>query len=185
MAYGYTRPVGNFAEEPITPLPEHYKGDNHPYRGIEDHGVPSTVEDAPVDSPALNYEDETAFDYPAETHTQEPVPVYVVNDSPIEEKDLVPGQFTIGSTPVRIMVQDRRRMRVHLMSRLKNVYIGNTESVSSNTGALIDFNVLTYQQFVTTNHLWAVCAAGDTATLYAMAERYTDNRTVEDKTKKR
>lgn len=185
MAFMYNRPIGD--TEAIEPIPEVYKGVNHSYRGIEDHGVPNTVEDAPNDPKELDYIAETSFDYPAETHTQEPVPVYVVNDSPVEEKRFLTAKFVIaGLTPVRIAVQDRRRMQLRIcpMGTDLGIYIGPNESVNPEIGAALNSN-FGYQDLVTTEDVWACTDTGDTVTVYVIYERWTDNRTVEDKVKKK
>lgn len=183
--YGYTRPNGNFATDPIAPIPEHYSGDNNPYRGTEDHGVPPTVDDAPIDSPELDYIHMQDFDYPAEKHKQDPVPVYVVNDSPIEEKRIVVTQNPVGDIrPVRIAGQDRNRIRVRILVDGSPIYFNNDANVSVQTGALLVANAGTYQEIITTEEIWAICGTATTAVVYVINERWTDNRTIENKIKK-
>ena len=75
----------------IPPVPEHYEGDNNPYRGIEDHGVKPDVKPSPTQADWDTREGRT---YMAPAEEYEPIPVRIVQQHGNE----------------------LRRMRVHRMS---------------------------------------------------------------------
>lgn len=62
--------------EPIPPVPEHYEGQNNPYRGIEDHGVPPTSTPNP---PGAMQDTKVGVNYLPPERVMHPVPVEIVN----------------------------------------------------------------------------------------------------------
>lgn len=59
----------------IDPVPEHVKGDNNPYRGLESHGVPADNEPTPPGMWADNHE---GFNYVEPPLEVDPIPVEIV-----------------------------------------------------------------------------------------------------------
>lgn len=168
----YVRPK---TPEPIKPIAERYAGENLPYRGIENHGVPiwDDSKPAPLDAPELDYAKEEPFDYPSAP--AKPVAVEVINYKSIEANYFV---LPVGTTPVRVLGKDRTRVRALIRCDDDIVYIGNNESVNTNTGAFIS-NVEAYTEIKATNELWAVCATGGTSSIYVVVECEVDLSTVE------
>lgn len=172
---------------PVTPIAERYAGENLPYRGIENHGVPVFDKPGPLDADELDYEKEEAFDYPSDPQgDQRPVPVYVVNNSPVEQKRWIPSQSPVADIEaVRLAGQDRRRtkLRLKVLATTDSVFIGNQPNVSSSTGVIIE-GTDGWIDLVTTDEVWAICASGDSTTVHVIAECWTDLRTIEDKVKR-
>ena len=177
----YRRP-GEPAPRPIPPIIERMAGRNFTDRGIEDHGVPVGPDSEPKDAPVLDYEAEEPFDFPAEGITAEPVPVYVVNNSPVEQKRFMAIQVPVASSPVLLIGQDRRRNRLRVRCDNDPVFIGSDSNVSINTGAVVQ-SADGYMEFITTDDVWAVCASTDTSNVFIVSEVWTDLRTIEDKIK--
>lgn len=105
----------------VEPVPERVRGVNHAYRGMEDHGVPSTLEYRdPEEYDA--YDRGVAVDYEPVEEQQEPIPVYIVNTQEQGRqfiKGLVFRAYATGSTKgtnatnvVSADYQGRRRVKV-------------------------------------------------------------------------
>lgn len=62
--------------EPIPPTPEQYAGENNPYRGIQDHGVPATNIPNP---PGTMADTKAGVNYLPPERVMDPVPVEIVN----------------------------------------------------------------------------------------------------------
>lgn len=120
---------------PTDPILETYDGSNHPYRGIETHGVEDTF--PPTDVMTEWSGGTRPVEYEHEKDEPTPVPVRIVEQGGREIKswrvltDKVPANFgvrrIVGANPHRTSL------------RLKNnnnffLYIGSNESVSSYTG---------------------------------------------------
>ena len=101
--------------EPVAPIPESVKGDNNPYRGLEDHGVPSDNKPAPPGTWADNHE---GFTYVKPPREQDPIPVEIVNEYGSEYRryrihrmsiDNTRGMQFVGRNDARtsILVQNR------------------------------------------------------------------------------
>lgn len=81
--------------EPVAPIPESVKGDNNPYRGLEDHGVPSNNHPSPPGAWADNHEGFTYVKAPLE---QDPIPVRIVNEHGNEYREFRIHRMSIDNT---------------------------------------------------------------------------------------
>lgn len=61
--------------EAIPPVPEHYEGDNNPYRGTEDHGVKPTEKPSPT---GADWDTREGHTYLPPEEEYEPIPVRIV-----------------------------------------------------------------------------------------------------------
>jgi hypothetical protein len=109
----------------LEPVPERYVGQNNPYRGTEQHGVASPHD--PHDVPG--YGDTYAVELDEEKPRQDPVPVYIVNQTAREQKDWAPAKWPITNRPdpVRIAGTDERRLTLKIRNDgPDSVYLART-----------------------------------------------------------
>lgn len=101
----------------VTPVAETYAGNNHPYRGIEDHGVPDTVD--PHD-PHMEFDNEAShlIVYDETVPEPEPIPVRVVNQAGGRRigfrtfRTVVP----IDGTPIQILGRNDKRRNLTILN---------------------------------------------------------------------
>lgn len=96
--------------EPIDPIPEHYVGSNHPYRGIEDHGVADTVKPDEFDG----YDGTRDAYYELQEPPKDVVPVRIVNESARERKIIRARSTVLSDQPVQILGRNPQRRKAIL-----------------------------------------------------------------------
>lgn len=139
----------------IPPSPATGAGQYNPYRGLDVHGVASPDQWQDVQAPDTATAKVPTHEEPPEP---EPIPVYVVNESGKERKDIrIHWEPVDNVRPVRILSQDDRRIGAKIKLNEGagvRVWIGNSESVTSWNGYPLDGGV----EFstVTQSDLWAV-----------------------------
>jgi hypothetical protein len=108
----------------LEPIPEHYAGNNHPYRGTEDHGIPDN--DKPEDSPGYDGNRDAYFELEP-THV-DVVPVRIVagneSQSRIKFRTHV-MQLTVGDQPRILLNRNDKRTKAYI------------KSISAGTGDLL------------------------------------------------
>lgn len=123
----------------VEPVPEHYEGENYPYRGTQTHGVNPTPG---VDADAYygigmwdDGEHETIKTLPEEK-VVEPVPVMVVQREGRERLDWRAGRFLVQSIPQEVAgrLETRRSLRLKNASEDKIIYIGPDSGLKPMTG---------------------------------------------------
>lgn len=120
---------------PTAPILETYEGSNHPYRGIESHGVADTGK--PSD-PQTEWNDGTRkVVYDDNKNEPDPVPVKIVEQGGREIKSwrIITDKVPANNGIRRVVGANPRRTGL----RIKNnnnffLYIGSNESVASYTG---------------------------------------------------
>ncbi len=155
----------------VEPLPEAYVGDNNPYRGVVDHGVP--VSGSP--DGFHGYADTISGVYEPERDEPDPIPVRVVNVAGRELRRFRTGQEILDSTTglVARMLAGRNLARVDISIKntgAQTMWIGENESVALYTGyplAAGAEKVFTHQDAI-----FAVAASGQTTTV-AILEQFT------------
>lgn len=170
----------------ITPVPESYAGDNHPYRGTENHGVPDT--ENPHD-PSVEFDNEAThlIVYDEEVPEPEPIPVKVMNQAGGRRvgfrtfRTVVP----IDGTPIQVLGRnDKRRNLTILNNGDRSVAIAPTPAdlisrpsgvAAANTGnggngfVIYAGNTLTFTM-QTTEAIWACKSADTNAAALAVEE---------------
>jgi hypothetical protein len=120
---------------PDAPILETYEGSNHPYRGIETHGVEDNGDPS---NPQMEWADGTRkVVYDEDKPSIDPVPVRIVTESKDELRSWRTRQALVqpNNIPTRIIGRNSRRTGL----RLKNnnnffIYVGDNESIASFTG---------------------------------------------------
>lgn len=101
-------------DRPISPRPEAYEGFNHPYRGIENHGVESEYD---IDPPIIHGDnDEDYENYPDEVP---PIPVRIVaGETAREVRKWRTLSYPVGSSNVHVPVlgRDPKRISVRIIN---------------------------------------------------------------------
>jgi hypothetical protein len=100
--------------EPIAPIPEAYEGANHPYRGIEDHGVPDTAK--PEDF--AGYDGTRDAYYELVEPPKDVVPVRIVPDTDGGRTRRIMRthvmQLTVGDPPRVLLGQNDQRTKANI-----------------------------------------------------------------------
>lgn len=156
----------------IPPVPEHYAGENFPYRGTETHGVPVHASGEPL---ADLYEDNASGTYEPAPEPEAVVPVRIVDVSGRELRRFRTGQEILDSTTASIVRMLVGRNPARTSVSIKNtgaqtMYIGETESVAAYTGYPIPAGV--EKVFSHEDAIYAVAVSGQ-ATTVAMLEEFT------------
>jgi hypothetical protein len=120
---------------PTDPILETYEGSNHPYRGIEQHGIPDTG--GPSD-PVREFSDGTRkviYDEPPKEIDPVPVRVIQQGDEEIRSWRVITDKVPALNGVRRVLGQNKKRTKI----RIKNnnnffLYIGTNESIASYTG---------------------------------------------------
>lgn len=104
----------------MQPIGETVAGENLPYRGTVDHGVPYTGVD-PIDESRM-WADSDKTDYETEEKVADPIPVRVVNQGSREIKTFSSALYEIpaGPTsldPVQICGRDEKRTQITIYHR--------------------------------------------------------------------
>lgn len=97
----------------IQPVPEHYVGSNHPYRGTEDHGIADTVH--PDDD--INYDGTRDAYFELEPHAPDVVPVRIVQQDGKPTRRLFRTRqvpFNVDDPPVQILGRNDRRISARI-----------------------------------------------------------------------
>jgi len=125
---------------PTAPILETYEGTNHPYRGVEQHGVSDTGD--PSD-PVREFSDGTRkVIYEEPPKEIDPVPVRIVQEGSQELRTLRTWQYSLSAGQVaRVIPANPNRTKV----RIKNlaafaVYIGGDPAVAAFTGYPLNQN---------------------------------------------
>jgi hypothetical protein len=99
--------------QPVQPVPEHYAGSNHPYRGIEDHGVTDTVK--PDDD--MSYDGARDAFFEIEPPAPDVVPVRIVQqDGQRSRRKCRTRQvpFNVDDPPTQILSRNDRRISARI-----------------------------------------------------------------------
>lgn len=161
-----------------TPVDEHPKGVNFPYRGQEQHGVPydQTIPEELEGAPGSeDLEMVLPPHYAPRPHTPAPVPVRIVSEDVCERKMWLADQYTVhdsvASAPLMILGRqdNRQHFVIRNMDAANNVYIGPDPNVNIGSGFQIGPNSTTFR-FETTEAVYAVTEAGKTAQVSIMWE---------------
>lgn len=119
------------------PREESWVGDNNPYRGTNDHGVPSSH---PEEMELPDWEDTTSGVYEPEKEPVAPIPVTVVRTFARELRRFNTRQAVIPAAGVVVNLVGRNtaRSRVTIKSTAvapATVWIGNDESIAAGLNA--------------------------------------------------
>lgn len=163
---------------PIAPLPEHYAGDNLPYRGTEQHGV-SVAEDwrDPAEDGPLPPDGRLVDVYEPEEKGHDPIPVYIVNSSASERRAFrVVTAYAGGSNfgkARQIIGRDERRTKATIRCPEwgSPIYLSDTpEGATDKFG----FPLLAGQTYVTESQddVYAFCPAAPDDQLTQVAVEY-------------
>lgn len=116
------------------PIPERYDGSNHPYRGIEQHGVSDSVPPAEV---MPEWGGTRPVEYTPRKPEPDPIPVKIVQEGGKEYKTWRTRQFSVdpGNIPRQVVASNPHRtgLRIKNMSAV-TVYISKDNAVASFMG---------------------------------------------------
>lgn len=104
--------MGDAQIEAIAPVPENYVGDNIPYRGTVNHGVP--VDEPFIDTDELMEEENPEPEYAPPVEEQEPVPVRIVQETDRERRYWRGNGYTVGTTPICVLSRNDRRRQAEI-----------------------------------------------------------------------
>lgn len=158
--------------ERVTPVPEHYKGVNFPYRGTNKHGV-EVPEGAEYDTREFQYEmpdpDEITDEYMEPDDEPEPIPVRLVQESAREVLKLrtVRRNVTDQRSQIVNRMDSRRNLVIKVDGGVSAIYVGDAD-VTTYTGFKLDQGEQI--TFRSTDDVWAVCADGDDSEISIMYE---------------
>lgn len=159
-------------ERPIEPLPESYAGFNHPYRGVENHGVDSEYE---IDPPT--YHGDNDEDYEPADKVIPPIPVKVVTESVTEWRKITTLAGTVYNTKaIQLVGRDikRKRLTVSVLATSGAnaiVRIGNTaDSIELNGYAIVYNGSSGTITLDTTEPVYISVAGEDSATYNVLIE---------------
>jgi hypothetical protein len=153
-------------KEKIEPVPEKHKGQNHPYRGAVDHGVPD-------EGPAVRKPLSDTVTVPVmvdEPEEQHPIPVRIVEKRSGERRDHRAGTTTVNNVRSTIVNQNDRRSSVTIINESDAVAIRiGDETVSLFSGYRVGpgkevLNLKTH------NAVWAVSEDGTDVAVSWLAE---------------
>lgn len=98
----------------IDPIIEHVEGQNNPYRGLEQHGVPAHY--TPTD-PLVDRDTRSAF-FEVPPTEPDPVRVVIVNDEDVtkELRTLRAIKYSVGNTAVQVLSRNDRRVACSVRS---------------------------------------------------------------------
>lgn len=155
----------------IDPQAESYVGHNHPYRGLDNHGVPDDNEPHGFDG----YADMHSGEYEIEKEDVPPIPVRMVTLGPRELRRFNTTQTLCDSTTAAVprMVAGRRQNRIQAFiynNSANIVWIGNNESIQPFMGFPIPANSGLPAPMQTEDAIWVVCTAGQSATICVLDE---------------
>lgn len=147
------------------PEMEHYAGSNNAYRGTEQHGVKTDEHATAYDPGEHDGHSEVVSPMPIKA-VVEPIPVLVVNEYGSESKQFRAYSFPVSARAQQIVNAHPMRKSVTIKNPTASanpVYINSDSTLSLITGFPLDpgQEVLIY----TETEVWAMCAAGQTATL--------------------
>lgn len=98
------------APQPITPVLEGYAGSNHPYRGLEQHGVQDTVEPNDPETYGFDVDDPNAdggvhfVPVQEDPKEPEPIPVKVIQEFKRELRTFATDRLTISGSDVKEII---------------------------------------------------------------------------------
>ena len=104
--------MGDSQVEAIAPVPENYVGDNIPYRGVVNHGVP--VDEPFIETDELEEEENPPTEYVPPVDEQDPVPVKIVQETSRERVYWRANGYTIGTIPICVLSRNDRRKRAEI-----------------------------------------------------------------------
>lgn len=161
-----------------TPIELHEEGVNFPYRGVEQHGVPYDHEIPEELEGSPSKEDLDLVlppHYAPRPHRPQPVPVTVITAGVSERRLWQADQFgvTDGTANGPLMIVGRQDTRHYVtirnMDATNPVYIGNSPSVTANTGYQIPAGGTTNRMY-TTEAIYAVTGSGNVVQISVMWE---------------
>lgn len=148
----------------VTPVPDTVEGVFYPYRGNENHGVaqPPTV-DPDKYYEADQWDDGDIPETLKPEPEPEPIPVKIVQETARERLDWRPVRFLVTETKQQVVGrhEKRRSIVIRNLATADTVYLGADESVSTYTGFALEQGK--ELELRTTEDIWAVCAATETA----------------------
>lgn len=105
----------------IEPVPEHYAGDNNPYRGIENHGVASDSPWRETDEDMPDHDGRLVTVFDQDNEEPDPIPVRIVNRSSVERRAFrviisYAGGMNTGRA-IQILGQDDSRTAATIINR--------------------------------------------------------------------
>jgi len=146
-------------QEVVPPSPSTGAGQFNPYRGLDVHGVASPDVWQDVAAPDTATAVVPVYEEPPEP---DPVPVYVVNRTGKERKDVrIHWEPVDNLRPVRILTQDDRRTRAKIKLNEGagvRVWISNNENVAVWNGYPLDGGGVEFET-TTQSDLWAIADA--------------------------
>ncbi len=143
------------------PIPEHYAGDNNPYRGTEAHGVQKTVDPLLLESGTA--EATKHVEYVALPKEQDPVPVIIVQEKRNELKTLRTYNYLVRINYPVCIVQRREgriQVRIHNLDGTNKIYVGKNDTML----ALMGFPILPNTNLDLWDHedeVWAIAETAD------------------------
>jgi hypothetical protein len=156
---------------PTDPILETYEGSNHPYRGIEIHGV---EDNADPSNPQMEWADGTRkVIYDEDKPSIDPVPVRIVAEGGDERRRLRTWNYVLTAGQVaRVAQMNTNRSKI----RIKNtaafaVFIGDTESVASYTGYPLAQNESL--DFDTQEEIWVFNPDGALSATIALIDQFS------------
>lgn len=161
----------------VAPVPEHYEGENVPYRGTQTHGV-AIPKDAEYESREFEFkQDDTKIAYlpDPDDSIEDPIAVRIVQgDSRRERLDWRPARYRVTDQGQRILNRHEKRrdvrIKVHFQTDgvdSKPVYLGNDAGVQPYTGYQLDRGE-TLTPFNSTEDVWAICNPGESVEVSIM-----------------
>ncbi len=158
----------------VKPVPEHYQGQNFPYRGTETHGVKPPAD---MDADAYYHvgmwddgEAETIKSEP-ELKTEDVIPVRIVQGEKGRQRlDWRAGRFYVQNIAQELVgrLETRRSLRIKNNSQTATIYIGPDSGVAVYTGYPLGpgQDILIYS----TENVFAVTDNGSTAEVGILTE---------------
>lgn len=159
----------------VKPVPEHYDGENFPYRGTQTHGVqpPSDVD------PGEYYENSAQDDgteledipYVAPEEEPEPVPVRIVQKTARERLDWRAVRYSVTDQAQQILGRHEKRksVRIRVHGDTDAIYIGNDSGLRTYTGYMVPAGTELFP-ISSTEDVWAIADSGKTVEISIMYE---------------
>lgn len=144
------------SRQAMTPIPEQYEGSNHPYRGIEQHGVEDTVRTSPVPG----YEDNAhPVEYEIDKEPPAPIPVKIVTEGGDEIIESRVFTMPITNVASRVLNQMRSRKTATIKNLGPNtVYLAPNADVLHGTWNAFPLKAGDSQTITAHTNMWAIAA---------------------------
>lgn len=161
--------------EKIEPVEEHYSGNNAPYRGTQNHGVPLPKYSYDTYVEENDFDDEEAKNiaYLSEMKAAPPMPVSIINSIDRDQYEIRrfrTYRMYVKNIPVQIAGKNPNRIKIVIQNANAGdtVWIGDSLSVGTSTGFPLGGTKL---EMVTTEEVFAF-RNSDVAMYYDIIEEY-------------